>query len=347
MRRGFFVYQIIFFVATVLLLSCGNNRNAKDWELCTSDGLPVRVLSLDSMDIKNPFIYLDRDALTYYMTGDGGELWISNNLRAWKGPYNALQLDKDTWMGVEPIITAPEIHKYNGKYYYVATFSRPDVVIDNVRGKDIVRESCQLLIADSVCGPYKPLQADAPLLKADRACSGGTFITDEYNTGFLIFNHNWEQGFEGTTEIIMMTENLSEQIGEPYIMFSASQNNWSIGEDSLGQKSWSPVMEGPFLFDTEGMELGILFATEIEGKSALGVAYSEKNHGLNGPWHIEPAPMLTGGYGQAMLFKDFDGTLVMVLHKECVVGGKTKYIPQLIEMDQQFDKLKIKGKYNY
>ena len=106
-------------------------------------------------------------------------------------------------------------------------------------------------------------------------------------------------------------------------------------------------MDGPWLFDTEELELGMLFATEIDGKSAVGVAYSEKNHGLNGPWHIEPQPLLTGGYGQPMLFNDFDGSLVMVLHKDTIVNGKRKNIPQLIEADNQFARLKIKGRYNY
>lgn len=106
------------------------------------------------------------------------------------------------------------------------------------------------------------------------------------------------------------------------------------------------MMKGPFLFDTEGRELGILFTTEKDKKTALGVAYTEKDHGLNGPWHIEPKPMLTGGYGQAMLFRDFDGSLVMVLHKDTVVNGKEKKIPQFFEMDPQYDKLKIKSKYN-
>lgn len=344
MIRRFYIYVI----TLLLLLSCGGRQSSVEpWELRTPDGSPARTVSIDSMDICNPFIYFDRPSMTYYMTGDGGYVWRSSDLRVWQGPYNVLQLDEELWMGGSPVITSPEIHKYRDRYYFLATFTRNDVVIETVDGVDIPRQSCQLLVSDSIQGPYVPVVAETPLMRADRACHGATFITDEYDTGFLIFSHNPLQGKEGTTEIIMLTEDLSEQIGEPYIMFSASQNTWSQGKDSLGNDSWSQVMDGAFLFDTEGMELGILFTTEIDGRSALGVAYSEKNHGLNGPWHIEPRPMLTGGYGQAMLFNDFDGSLVMVLHKDTIVDGEHRYMPRLIEVDGQYDKLRIKREYNY
>lgn len=339
---------LIYLAAIMLIASCGNNRQGEEqWKLRTPDGSPALTLSIDSMNIANPFIYLDKKNLIYYMTGDGGHVWTSKNLRQWTGPYNVLQLNEEQWMGTSPIITAPEIHYHKGKYYYVATFTCEDVTIDKVDGKDIPRRSCQLLVADSIQGPYSPVISETPLLRADRACCGATFITDEYDTGFLIFSHDYIQSREGSTEIIMLTKDLSQQIGEPYIMFSASENPWSGKSDINGKREWSPLMDGAFLFDTEGMELGIFFTTEIGGATALGVAYTEKNHGLNGPWHIEPEPMLTGGYGQAMLFNDFDGSLVMVLHKEINTDGKIRYIPQLIEMDSQFDKLKIKGKYIY
>lgn len=334
--------HLLTYIAALLMASCSNNK-VETWELRTPDGLSARTVSIDTMEMSNPFIVFDKSKLTYYMTGDGGYIWKSSDLRLWNGPYNVLTLDTLEWMGANPQITAPEIHKYKDKYYYVATFTRPDVTIETVDGKDVPRRSCQLLVSDSIEGPYRPIPAETPLLRADQAARGATFITDEYDSGYLIYSHDWIQSREGTTQIILMTEELARQIGEPYVMFQASQNPWSAGEAGAP----SEVMDGPWLFDTEERELGMLFATEIDGKGALGVAYSEKDHGLNGPWHIEPRPLLTGGYGQAMLFNDFDGSLVMVLHKDTLVHGHKKNIPQLIEVDNQFAHLKIKGKYNF
>lgn len=334
---------LVYIAALFLFLSCGRQPVAEPWVMSTPDGAAARIVSIDTMDMRNPFIFLDRKNLTYYLTGDGGYVWTSKNLREWHGPYNVLQPDTLTWMGITARITAPEIHKYRGKYYYVATFTRQDITIDNVAGNDIPRRSCQLFVADSLQGPYKPVPSEQPLLRADQASRGATFITDEYDAGYLIYSHDWCQSGDGTTQIILMTDSLSEQIGEPYVMFQASQNPWSAGKGTTP----SPVMDGPFLFDTEEMELGMLFQTEIDGVSALGVAYSEKNHGLNGPWHIEPQPLLAGGYGQAMLFNDFDGSLVMVLHKDTIIQGNVHSRPSMFEVDNQYARLRIKGKYNY
>lgn len=339
---------IIYLTVILAVASCGKGErgSAEQWTLRTSDGLPPRTVSIDTMEMRNPFIYLDKENLTYYMTGDGGNVWTSRNMRTWQGPYNVLKLDSTVWMGTAPVITSPEIHRYKGKYYYLATFTRHDVTIDRVADMDIPRQSCQLLVADSVQGPYKPIPAEFPLLRADQASIGATFITDEYDTGYIIYSHNCIQNGDGTIQIIMLTDDCATQIGEPYIMLQASQNSWSRrgGDDTA---TFSPVMDGSFLFDTEGRELGLLFSTCIGEIPALGVAYSEKDHGLNGPWHIEPAPLLTGGYGQAMLFNDFDGTLVMVLHEEVTKNGVTHHRPRLFEMDSQYDKLIIKGNYNF
>lgn len=342
------LHILIYLTAILVIISCigGKRAEAEQWTLRTADGLPPRTVSLDTMEMRNPFIYLDKENLTYYMTGDGGNVWTSRNMRTWQGPFNVLQLDSTVWMGTSPVITSPEIHKYKGKYYYLATFTRPDVIIDNVGGKDIPRRSCQLLVSDSIQGPYKPIPAEFPLLRADQASIGATFITDEYDTGYIIYSHDCIQNGDGTIQIIMLTDNCATQIGEPYIMLQASQNSWSRKCDSV-TPAFSPVMDGPFLFDTEGRELGLLFTTYIGEKPTLGVAYSEKDHGLNGPWHIEPAPLLTGRYGQAMMFNDFDGTLVMVLHEEITENGATHHRPRLFEMDSQYDKLKIKGNYNF
>ena len=48
-----------------------------------------------------------------------------------------------------------------------------------------------------------------------------------------------------------------------------------------------------------------------------------------------------------MMFNDFDGTLVMAVHKDTVIDGRRTSVPRFIEMDRQFDKLKIKRYYKF
>ena len=340
------VYVILFSLCA-LVISCGiGNRKSEEQGLRTIDGIPVRTVSIDTMELRDPFIVFDKEERVYYMTGTGGHMWTSKNLRQWTGPYNILELDTTMWMGSNPTIWAPEIHKFKGKYYYMATFTRYDVIIDTVAGRDIPRRSCQLFVSDRLQGPYKPIVAERPLLRADQPALDATFCDDELGAGYIIYGHEWIQNWDGTVQIIRLSDDFSKQVGEPFVMFTASQNPWSSGVDSLGNKSFSPVMDAPFLFDTEGGKLGILFSTYIDDEYTVGVAYSTM-YGLNGPWEIEPEPLLRGKQGHPMLFKDFDGTLVMAVHKDTVINDRRTSVPRLIEMDDQFEKLKVKGNYKF
>ena len=228
----------------------------------------------------------------------------------------------------------------------MATFTRYDVIIDKVAGRDIPRRSCQMFVSDKLEGPYKPIVADRPLLRADQPALDATFCDDEWGAGYMIYGHEWIQNWDGTVQIIRLSDDFSEQVGEPFVMFTASQNPWSSGVDSLGNKSFNPVMDAPFLFDTEGGKLGMLFSTYIDDEDSVGVAYSTM-YGLNGPWEIEPEPLLRDNHGHPMMFKDFDGTLVMAVHKDTVINNRRTSVPRLIEMDDQFEKLKVKGYYKF
>ena len=56
---------------------------------------------------------------------------------------------------------------------------------------------------------------------------------------------------------------------------------------------------------------------------------------------------MRGNVGGASLFNDYDGTLVMVLHKDTVIAGNNIKVPKFVKMDSQFDKLKNRGYYNF
>lgn len=339
---------IIKYLSLALLAICvqGCKRSAANGGTMPHDATAIEQVSVDTMNLANPFVMYDGNNDIYYMTGDGGKMWRSGDMRVWEGPFDVLRTSPASWVGADAVVSSPEIHQYKGRYYYMATFTRPDVVIDTVGGKPVYRTSCEILVSDTICGPYEQLATERSLLAPDYMAVHPTFCVDELNVGYLIYNYAGEQSGDATVQIIRLGRNLDVQVGEPYIMFRASQNSWSSADGGKG-KGFSPVMQAPFMFDTRGGELGILFDTTIGGASAIGVAYTEKDHGLNGPWHIEPQPLLTGNVGGPMLFTDYDGTLVMAMHKDTIVGGVKKSIPQFMKMDSQFDKLKVKGHYKF
>ncbi|MBQ4064190.1 MAG: family 43 glycosylhydrolase [Bacteroidaceae bacterium] len=346
MKKAITIYLSFVLLLALCMQGCKQGVSVNN-ELVPPAGIAVEKVAIDTMNLANPFVIYDNVKDIYYMTGDGGFLWRSSDMHVWEGPFDILRPAKASWIGEDAVVTSPEIHKYKGRYYYMATFTRPDVVIDTIAGRPVYRTACEIFVSDEITGPYEQLTAETPLLVPDYKAVHPTFCEDELNVGYLIYNYAAEQSGNATVQIIRLGKRLDVQIGEPYIMFRASQNVWSSAVDEDGKKSYSPVMQAPFMFDTRGGELGILFDTEIDGESAIGVAYTEKDHGLNGPWHIEPTPLLTGNVGGPMLFKDYDGTLVMALHKDTIVGGVKKSIPQFMKMDSQFDKLKVKGHYKF
>lgn len=115
----------------------------------------IRTMPLDSIRLSDPFILSDTATHRYYMTGTGGLMWKSKDLKMWTGPYNVVDIDSTSWMGPRPMIWAAEIHPYKGKYYYFATFTNQAVKIDTVRGNVIERRASQVLVSDYPDGPYR------------------------------------------------------------------------------------------------------------------------------------------------------------------------------------------------
>ena len=345
--RKFFVTYLFF---ALMLASCGNEKGGVqggEWTFAPPAGMALDTVVVDTMDIGNPFICYEREDDCYYMLGDGGFMWVSSDLRTWVGPYDVLDQDTASWIGASPVITSPEIHKYGDKYYYMATFDRPDVMVPDADGHPFARRSCVALVADDIRGPYRTIDSKSSLLVESEMAAHPTFGIDYLNAAYMIYTHQGEQNGDGTVQIIRFSDDLGRRIGEAYIMFSASMNEWSGSVDG-SERCFSSVMEAPFLFITDEKGMGILFTSYIGGEKSIGVAYTQTGeYGYNGPWEVEPQPLLTGGVSSASVFTDYDGTKVLAVGKDTVIGGVAKSVPQLYKLDMQFDKLKIEGHYKF
>ena len=102
---------------------------------------PRQDVPLDSIRLSDPYILADAGTQMYYMTGTGGMIWKSKDLKTWDGPYRVVETDPNSWMGPNPMIWAAELHPYEGKYYYFATFTNRNVIIDTVAGRAIERRA--------------------------------------------------------------------------------------------------------------------------------------------------------------------------------------------------------------
>jgi beta-xylosidase len=293
---------------------------------------------LDSIRLSDPFILADKKTSTYYMTGTGGMLWKSKDLKQWTGPFRITKTDPASWMGPRPMIWAAELHYYKGKYYYFATFTNRDVKIDTVKGNVIERRACHVLVSDQPDGPYVPMK-DPVYLPANKPTLDGTLWVDKDGKPYMVYCYEWLQNWDGTIEKIELKPDLSGSIGEGKLLFKASESPWSKERDEKGNIIPNKVTDGPWLFRTQTGKLGMLWTSWVFNVYTQGVAYSQSGT-LDGPWIQEKEPVTPPNYGHGMLFRTFEGKLLMSVHSHQEgKDGRTIRIPHLFEVDDTGDKI--------
>ncbi len=299
---------------------------------------PRTDVPLDSIVLSDPCILADRATMTYYMTGTGGMLWKSKDLRLWDGPYHVAKTDPESWMGPRPMIWAAELHLYNGKYYYFATFTNQKTILGTYRGNKLERRASHVLVSDKAEGPYVPM-ADETYLPADKLTLDGTFWVDTDGKPYMIYCHEWLQNWDGTMEKIELKHDLSGSVGEGKLLFRASDSPWSR-EKVEGKIVPNRVTDGPYLFRTRTGRLGMIWTSWIYDVYTQGVVYSESGT-LDGPWIQEKDPITPPDFGHGMLFRTFDGKLLMSVHSHKSINGRYHRVPHLFEVDDSGDKIVV------
>jgi len=291
---------------------------------------------LDSIVLSDPCILPDTATMTYYMTGTGGKLWKSKDLKFWNGPYFVAETDPTSWMGPRPEIWAAELHQYKGRYYYFATFTNKAVSLGAYRGNNLERRACHVLVSDKAKGPYRPM-GDSTFLPANKLTLDGTFWVDTDGKPYMVYCHEWLQNWDGTIEKIELKPDLSGTIGEGKLLFRASASPWSR-EKLNGEVRPNRVTDGPYLFRTQTGRLGMIWTSWVFDAYTQGVAYSESGT-LDGPWIQEEQPITPPNFGHGMLFRTFDGQLLMSVHSHKDINGRYIRVPHLFHVDDSSDKI--------
>lgn len=324
------------FFPFLLIIICVSTISAQRWKPEIRENI-----TLDSIRLSDPCILADQATQSYYMTGTGGLMWKSKDLKRWTGPFVVAQTDPYSWMGPRPMIWAAELHPYKGKYYFFATFTNRSVIIDTVKGNAINRRASHVLVSERPDGPYIPMQ-DSVYLPSDKPTLDGTFWVDKNGKPYMIYCYEWLQNWNGTIEKIELKPDLSGSIGEGKVLFRASDSPWSREKGEDGKIKANKVTDGPWLFRTQTGKLGMLWTSWIFDIYTQGVAYSESGT-LDGPWIQQEEPVTPPNFGHGMLFRTLDGKDLMSVHSHKKVNGRTIRIPHLFEVDLSGDKLVVIG----
>ncbi len=310
-------------------------------------GQQSQSVTFDLLSMSDPFIYPDQETKTYYLTGSGGRLYKSKDLKTWDSIPGQITDLSGTWMQGN-FVAAPEIYKIGDKFYYTGTYSDHNNLIENIpRRYNVPTNQTQILISDKVEGPY------TPLVKEQDFCLGpknwdiidGT-LYEEDGTWYMVIVHEWTQLIDGTMAYMPLSKDLTHRTAEPTTIFRASEAAWSkemnsIGEATFGLKMPGWVTDGPQMFRTKTGKLGMLWSSWGENRYAQGVAYSESGS-IKGPWIQEEKAFKGDNSGHGMLFTTFEGKLLFIIHHDAGNGRK----PQLYEVDDSGDKLVLGQRYN-
>jgi hypothetical protein len=139
----------------------------------------------------------------------------------------------------------------------------------------------------------------------------GTLYVDPQGKPWLVYAHEWVQVGDGTIEAMPLTDDLAAA-GPPQLLFRASDAPW-VKRSAKPSEDQVFVTDGPELFRTRTGALLMLWSSYDANGYVQSLARSRSGT-IAGPWEQLP-PLVRADSGHGMLFRRFDGTLMMVLHR--------------------------------
>lgn len=253
-------------------------------------------MKLKDIYIRDPFVLVDggkyylygsTDPQTWKGKADGFKAYVSDDLEEFE-EHVIFENSDDFW--AEEQFWAPEVHKYNGKYYLFAAFSKGD----NVR-------RCQILSSDNPLGPFAP--HNGLLFPNDTSNLDATFFV-ENGKRYTVYCREWTDIQVGEMCLAELDENL-EVVGDIKTLFKANDAPWVVEVEPNCY-----VTDGPFIRKNSKGEYVMLWSSHGKDGYAMGMAVADK---LDGVWrHIEK-PLISANGGHGMIFEK-DGKLFASYH---------------------------------
>lgn len=290
-------------------------------------------LAPEQIQMRDPFVLCVPEEKKYYLFGTtdpscwkgpfyGFDCFISEDLQKWQGPVAAFRPRADFW-GTQNY-WAPEVHRYRGKYYMLASFKAPG----KCRGTQILR-------AERPEGPYEPI-SDGPVTPKDWECLDGTFYLDAKGQPWIIFCHEWAQIIDGEIVAMPLRKDLTAAAGDPVKLFAASEAWWAQGrpwkerDPQSDSDALSYVTDGPFI--AEDPQGGLIMLWSGRGPKGYAMGSAHSDGGILGPWRQNTRLAFEEDGGHGMVFRTLEGRLMMTVHQpNRTPEERPKFFPARIE----------------
>jgi hypothetical protein len=306
-------------------------------------------LPLNKIYMRDPFILTDYSRGYYFLYGtsmhicDGAanidpyfEVYISDNLDTFYGPYKAFEPQKGFW-GVKNY-WAPEVYPYQGKYYMFASMKGG---IGEDRGTGI-------LAADLPEGPFYDYSHGHVTLEGHE-CLDGTFYIDDQGKPWIVFCHEWTETYYGKIKALPLAEDLTKPLHQEAVIIVDTEKDplpWIRNMYDSRVNKTGLLTDAPFLMRLKNGSLLLLWSSySIPNYSETGqggyviASCISENGSIIGPWRHQKKLLLDRNTGHSSLFRSLNGALKLVSHCNDTVHGHEH--PVIFDVLEKNDTIEI------
>lgn len=278
-------------------------------------------VKLGDIYIRDPFVIVDNGIYYLYRTADsicadgsvrgGVEVLTSRDLEYWREPTTVMRIPDDNALAGS--VWAPEVHKYNGKYYLFATINSDIEFKKRTEGWPPYKlRGTQIFYAESPEGPFIPFSQFTHTPQEQMALDGTLWV--ENDTPYMVYCHEWVQLADGTIELIELEPDLSATVGAPQVLFYGSAPSWGTGLELRSNLPKCYITDGCYLYRTTEGKLLMIWSTYAYGKYAIGISESTTGS-VKGLWRHHDELLFADNGGHAMIFRDLEGKLRLAFHQ--------------------------------
>lgn len=259
----------------------------------------------EEIHIRDPFIYVENGI--YYLLGTtGDDPWGKASTLMLYRSFDSVEFETVGCMVDYSILDgytnvwAPELHKYDGKYYLIVSLYREDL------GRGSI-----ILTANGLQDKFVFLTGEY-ITPTGWGCLDATLFV-YCDTPYLCFSNEWMTPITGDGDgalfLAELSRDLTKTISKPRKIVSGKYCGFSeqvSRGDVVGY-----VAEGPWLYEKDG-NVVLLWSTFT--KTGYSVVKSVCKGGLSGEFEFEKLVFKENG-GHCMRFTDLQGRAHVVLHQ--------------------------------
>ncbi len=261
--------------------------------------------------IRDPFVLADNG--TYYLYeskpwfgGKGVSVRTSKDLEHWGEKRPAMIVPEGVPVTA---VWAPEVHKHQGAYYLFTTLtekkgSAPIQAMDPAAKEgNLTPRGTWVFKAESPLGPFKPVKM-GPLPPKEWMTLDGTLYVED-GQPYMVFCHEWCQVANGRMCYAPLAKDFASFVEPPKTLFAARDAVPGAGH----------VTDGPFFYRSpKSGDLYMIWSNFVKGHGYCVLLRKSTTGKLAGPWTKDEILYGRNG-GHGMLFRTFDGKLLLTLHQ--------------------------------